>query len=146
MNNQIEVVVFDIDGTLSDRRHRLHYLEGKKNWKGFFKEIVNDPPIKSTVIELDKHLKKGRSILFLTGRPEQYRKETERWLKENTPAVEYQLIMRADKHHEKDLIFKERIYNTELKDLKIYKVYDDNDELLMMWKSKGLITVNCSID
>ena len=54
--------------------------------------------------------------------------------------------MREDKNHEKDLIFKERIYNTELKDLKIYKVYDDNDELLMMWKSKGLITVNFSID
>jgi len=146
MNNKIDVVVFDIDGTLSDRRHRLHYLEGKKNWEGFFKEMVNDPPIQSTIIELDKHLKMGRSILFLTGRPEQYRKETVKWLKENTPATSYELIMREENNYEKDLDFKERIYNTKLKNLSVCKVYDDNKELLIMWKSKGLSTINCSLD
>ena len=32
----LETIVCDIDGTISDRRHRLKHLEGKKDWGGVF--------------------------------------------------------------------------------------------------------------
>ncbi|MDP6730468.1 MAG: tyrosine-type recombinase/integrase, partial [SAR324 cluster bacterium] len=38
--------IVDIDGTISDPAHRLHFVKtGKKDWKAFFEAIPNDPPI-----------------------------------------------------------------------------------------------------
>ena len=40
---KLETIVCDIDGTISDRRHRLKHLEGKKDWDAFFEEMHKDP-------------------------------------------------------------------------------------------------------
>ena len=42
--------IFDIDGTLADCSHRLHYISGEnKDWDTFYKECVNDKPIMDVV-------------------------------------------------------------------------------------------------
>ena len=43
-----KIVICDIDGTIANNDHRQHYLEGKKDWEGFFSELESmnfyDPP------------------------------------------------------------------------------------------------------
>ena len=42
--------IFDIDGTLADCSHRLHYISGEhKDWDAFYKECVNDKPIMGVI-------------------------------------------------------------------------------------------------
>jgi hypothetical protein len=39
------VVLVDMDGTLANVSHRLHWVRGgKKNWNKFFREMHKDPP------------------------------------------------------------------------------------------------------
>ena len=147
MKTKIDAVIFDMDGTLSDRRHRLHFLEEKKDWNAFFNAMEGDPPIVSTVDQLlNQHMQKLK-IVILTGRPEEYRKQTEAWLlNQGISSDMYELIMRESKNHETDLSLKKRIYLTKLKHLNILKVYDDRKELIEMWQEHGLEVENCSLD
>ena len=53
-NNELpkdsEVIIFDLDGVISDAAHRQHFLKGtEKDWNGFFSACTEDPPIISGV-------------------------------------------------------------------------------------------------
>lgn len=45
MTNKYKHIVFDLDGTIADINHRLHYLdEDPKNWDAFFAACSEDRP------------------------------------------------------------------------------------------------------
>ena len=72
-NNELpkdsEVIIFDLDGVISDAAHRQHFLEGtEKDWNGFFSACTEDPPIISGV-KLIKVLNKSHKTIILTARP-----------------------------------------------------------------------------
>jgi phosphoglycolate phosphatase-like HAD superfamily hydrolase len=72
--------VVDIDGVLADVRHRLRYVEGRrKDWDAFFAAAVDDEPLPQGV-ELANRLAGQHTIVYLTGRPERCRDDTEAWL------------------------------------------------------------------
>ena len=74
----MEAYIFDSDGTLSDVKHRRHFVEnGNNNWDKFFSKISEDAPI-VPLVEFVKTLihVKEKEIIFVTGRPEFTRKET----------------------------------------------------------------------
>lgn len=76
-----KAVIFDIDGTLADSRHRLQYIEQQpKQWDRFFSEAIKDKYIPAVYNEYKKHKKAGNKIMILTGRPETNRTITEEWL------------------------------------------------------------------
>ncbi len=139
-------VISDIDGTVSDRRHRLKFLEDKKDWKSFFAHLSEDPPIQSTIDELARHYNQGTRIIFVTGRPEDYKEKTLDWLNKHLPFNEFDLIMRPSKNYEKDISIKRKILLTILKTFEVVKVYEDQTELINMWEENGLECVNCSLD
>jgi hypothetical protein len=87
--------VVDIDGVLADVRHRLHHLEGRrKDWDAFFAAAVDDDPL-TEGIELANRLAEGHTLVYLTGRPERCRDDTETWLRRHRlPAG--QLVMRPE--------------------------------------------------
>jgi hypothetical protein len=73
--------VLDIDATLSDTRHRLHFLERRpKDWDGFFEAGKDDAPLHEG-LAIAGSLARGHEIVYLTGRPERLRKDTEEWLR-----------------------------------------------------------------
>ena len=72
--------VIDLDGVLADVRHRLHFLESSpKDWDGFFAGIPDDAvlPEGRAVVE---RLASDHELVYLTGRPEWTRSDTEEWL------------------------------------------------------------------
>ena len=147
MKTKIDAVIFDMDGTLSDRRHRLHFLEEKKDWNAFFKAMIKDPPVESLIRQLKSYYSQGIKIVILTGRPEEYRAETKAWLKNQDITQEmYDLMMRESKNYEPDLSLKIRLFKTKLKDFNILKVYDDRKDLIDMWREEGLEVQDCSLD
>lgn len=70
-------IICDLDGTLFDISHRLHFIDGKvKDWDGFSKAIVNDTPIQPILNLIKLYHRQGYDIVFITGRmlnPETYK-------------------------------------------------------------------------
>ena len=72
--------VVDIDGVVADVRHRLPHLARRpKDWAGFFAGIPLDP-----VLDVGREacltLAEGCELVWLTGRPETFRRPTLDWL------------------------------------------------------------------
>jgi phosphoglycolate phosphatase-like HAD superfamily hydrolase len=77
------IYIFDLDGTLADTEHRLHFIQGKeKDWRGFFAAAKDDPPIRSGV-ETFKALARVAEVWIWTGRSDVVREETMAWLYEH---------------------------------------------------------------
>ncbi|WP_436735765.1 LNS2 domain-containing protein [Streptomyces sp. BBFR102] len=77
------IAVFDLDGTLADTTHRQHFLErSPRDWRGFFAAAPTDPPLAEGVA-LAREAAAGCDLLYLTGRPERCRADTEAWLREH---------------------------------------------------------------
>ncbi|MGW5852337.1 phosphatase domain-containing protein [Streptomyces sp. NPDC055254] len=74
------LAVFDIDNTLADTGHRQHFLERRpRDWNGFFGAARADPPL-ARGIALAVESAADCEVVYLTGRPERCRADTEEWL------------------------------------------------------------------
>lgn len=73
------LAVFDLDGTLADSGHRQHFLEGRRDWAGFFAAAPDDPPLEQGV-DLALASAGECEVVYLTGRPERCRRDTLAWL------------------------------------------------------------------
>lgn len=135
-------VVFDIDGTLANIKHRLHHIKGeKKDWDAFNSMLSGDE-LNADVAEIYYRFCDLRAInpcpaIVVTGRFEKYRAETEVWLAKHGIKPQY-LFMRQDGDYRSDDIVKEDIYNTRLKQANIVFVVDDRERVVKMWRKVGL--------
>ena len=98
------MAVVDIDGVLADVRHRLHHLERRpKDWRGFFAAAPQDPLLevgRATVTELAQVC----DVVYLSGRPEHCRRDTEAWFARHAlPPGELLLRPRGDSRPAKDV-------------------------------------------
>ncbi|MDT3441561.1 MULTISPECIES: hypothetical protein [unclassified Pseudofrankia] len=74
------VAVIDVDGVVADVRHRLGFLRQRPgDWNAFFAAATADPPLPQGV-DLVLGLAADHDVVWLTGRPERSRADTERWL------------------------------------------------------------------
>ncbi|MFE7094564.1 phosphatase domain-containing protein [Streptomyces erythrochromogenes] len=74
------LAVFDIDNTLADTAHRQHFLERRpRDWAGFFGAAPADPPL-ARGIALAVASSADCEVVYLTGRPERCRADTQEWL------------------------------------------------------------------
>lgn len=146
------VVICDLDGTLCDITHRLHFVPkdgSKKNWRGFFDGISGDSLRKDVYHNVLTELQsatfdnlKTCSLILVSARPEDYRKQTEEWLAKQ--GIEYRLlIMRESGDKRADTEVKSEIHDKYLANLKITKVFDDRPSVIRMWRDKGLEVENC---
>jgi hypothetical protein len=89
------IAIVDIDGVLADVRHRLHHISGRrKRWDAFFASAVDDPP-HSEGLAIVAELAQTHEVVFLTGRPERCRDDTQRWL--DTHGIGgHRLVMRPE--------------------------------------------------
>ncbi|MFE9680042.1 hypothetical protein [Streptomyces sp. NPDC006285] len=79
-NDSRPLAVFDLDGTLADTAHRQRFLErSPRDWDAFFAAAPDDPPLAEGVALVREHAEECE-ILYLTGRPERCRKDTEAWI------------------------------------------------------------------
>ncbi len=94
-------ILFDLDGTLADTRHRIHYIKFKpRDWNAFFDGCVRD--ITHQYVErLYRILQMHTAIIICTGRPESHRPQSEQWLAERE--LHYELmLMRPNRDYRPD--------------------------------------------
>ncbi len=141
MSSRTQIVLVDMDGTLTDVSHRLHFINqpGKrKNWKRFFEAMDTDPPI-AEIADWVRELAQQYVIVIVTGRPETYRERTIAWLRRyGVPWDE--MYMRPDGDHRADHIVKKEILDAfgPRCDL-IAFVIDDRPSVCDMWRAAGLL-------
>ena len=139
----LDTIVFDLDGTLANITHRLHFVKnGAKNWDSFFKAIPDDQPIKE-MVDLAVTLLKAddKPVAFATGRPERTRKDTVAWLLDNgiDTNFEARLFMRGDGDKRPDHIVKKIILSDMRKvGLDPVLVFDDRQSVVDMWREEGI--------
>ncbi|HKY52909.1 MAG TPA: HAD family acid phosphatase [Anaerolineales bacterium] len=138
-----EIVIFDIDGTLADVSERLHHIKKKpKDWDAFFQGIPQDKVIHSVARLCNILYASGIKILLCTGRREQNRAETVKWLAQN--GVNYhELILRSDGDRRSDVIVKREML-AGLDRSKILFVVEDRSGVVEMWRSEGLVCLQCA--
>ncbi len=144
---KVSVIVSDIDNTLSDSNHRQSILDnngGKKNWKGFFDAMDKDP-VNLWCKEILKSLKNDNHIVLCSGRPDDYRSVTEKWLKDNNIYYD-ELFMRARNDSRPDTIIKEQILDFEIKtryeNIKFW--IDDRKCVIDKIRENGILVLDCA--
>jgi phosphoglycolate phosphatase-like HAD superfamily hydrolase len=129
--------LFDLDGTLADCNHRLHHIKSsRKNWDAFFAACQKDGPIPH-MVELARHLMKVEKLVFVSGRSDQVRSETEQWLTQHGLAGP--LYMRRRRDTRPDYIVKAELLDRLLQDgWEPIMAFDDRDQVVKMWREKGV--------
>lgn len=153
----MKAIIFDIDGTLADVEHRKHHLP---NWDRFFAEMHNDPLIHpigwladklihaSLFEDADKN-QPDFKVIVVTARPEQYKEVTEKWLERNLRWYAYidRIYMRTEDDFRRDSVVKAEILQKIMDDgYEPFLVVDDRPEVVEMWRSFGITTLQCATD
>lgn len=142
-------VIFDLDGTIANIDHRLHYLD-KKDWKGFFLACGDDEPILPVINVLKAFVEAGHHVEIWSGRSDVAERETYEWLdkhirKFNSPNVIYPSTilthMRADGDNTPDYILKENwLHEFHQKHGKFPDIiFDDRQQVVDMWRRNGVL-------
>jgi len=142
----MNLVLFDIDGTLADINHRRHLVEGEdSNWAGFF-DLMGADSVNESVAGLYRELWNSEvyECVLVTGRPEEYRKVTEQWLIWNEIPFE-RLLMRQSKDNRADHLIKEEVLESLVsKGERIAFVVDDRQSVVDMWRRNGVTCFQCA--
>lgn len=136
-------IICDLDGTLCNIEHRLHYTEGEhKNWQAFFEGIPEDVPNEQVSFVLQQC---ALPVVLISGRPQKYKELdcealTIAWLKKYG-FEKYELVMREADDRRDDDIIKKELYQTKIEPKygKPLLVLDDRDRVVKMWRDLGLV-------
>ena len=139
------IVIFDLDGTLSDATERRRHLAATPpDWNSFYEELEQDPPI-VPIADLYRSLCRDESytVVILTGRPERYRSHTERWL-ETHKLPQRPIYFRPDDDNGHDLDVKKRVYHAlTANGDKVAFVVEDRNSVVQMWRELGVVCLHC---
>lgn len=133
----MNVAIFDVDGTITNHRHRLHLLP---DHDAFYAEMVYDT-LMPGVLRLYLAISQWYVIKLVTGRPEKYRSATMEWLLSRSFSCKY-LWMRPDGDHSPAPVLKKRI----LLDLRKESdeptlAIDDDPACVKMYAEEGLLAL-----
>lgn len=136
-------IIVDLDGTLADIKVRLKFLEnGKNDWKNFQASVKTDT-LNHWCRELIEHMKSDYRVLLVSGRIESLREGTEEWLRLHKVFYD-RLFMRPVNDYRPDQILKLEMYQQKiLNSYEILFVVDDRSKVVEMWRSQGLICLQC---
>jgi phosphoglycolate phosphatase-like HAD superfamily hydrolase len=146
------IFIFDLDGTLADCSHRLHFIQGeRKDWRAFFAACVDDKPIEPAIRTLQALRNGGADIWIWTGRSDEVRYETEQWLEKHgcfrsprlwPPRGEHLRMRRQGDHRGDDTLKREWLSEAEQfakqEYVRLTAVFEDRDRVVQMWRAAGL--------
>ena len=132
-------IIVDMDGTLADCSHRVHWIAEKpKNWDMFHHECDKDPVHKHIGVLVNCLSDQDFKIVVVSGRVEATRAKTEAWLRKNFIDF-HALFMRPDGDYRADDVLKEEILDRDI--LPVWNpmmALDDRDRVVAMWRRRGV--------
>lgn len=129
-----EAVIVDLDGTLALRRA---FGRGPYEWSRVGEDLVN-VPVMRVLHGLVIPTRRPR-VIFVSGRDEVCRPETEAWLDEHYSFRYEGLHMRPAGDNRKDWIIKAELFDAHVRDrYRVALVLDDRNQVVRMWRHMGL--------
>lgn len=123
------IILCDIDGTIALHNGRSPFDYDKAS------EDTFDPRMKSLLNGLSQCYK----IIFFSGRSEDSRNVTQKWLEDNGFG-EHQLYMRKPNDFRSDDIVKKEMYFEYIQPkYNVACVFDDRDKVVKMWRDLGIL-------
>lgn len=138
-----KLYIFDLDGTIANIEHRRHFVTGeKKDWDSFNSACADDTENDDVVSLLHSLSYCEFRIIIFSGRSQQVKTLTERWLRNAHIWYEH-LEMRKENDFTPDEELKrgwlnEYIADGTFKKSDIFGVFDDRQKVVDMWRSEGL--------
>lgn len=119
------LAIVDIDGVLADVRHRLVHVQRRpKDWDAFFAAAPDDTPLPEGLSRA-RELADRAELVYLTGRPERCRQDTEAWLaKHGFPYA--RVLMRPDTDRRPARRFKLDLVRQLSSDAEVDVIVDDD--------------------
>ena len=142
-----KAIIVDIDGTLANNMHRVHYLKGeKKDWKSYNEAMDKDTVNKWCNSIIGAMLTLNYEIILVTGRECCFSGVTRGWLSKFRKENEiYFIYFRPAGDYRPDHEVKKEIYEKYLKSAyDIEFVIDDRQQVVDMWRSLGLVCLQCA--
>lgn len=148
MNQQHKpLYIFDLDGTLAEVEHRRHHVESTpKRWREFYAACADDTPCAAVTRTASGLFLAGADVWVWSGRSDEVREQTERWLTSHLPwffgnlGQEPMFRMRQSRDHQPDVKLK-RQWLHELNPVdraRLVAVFDDRASVVGMWRSEGV--------
>lgn len=130
------LAIVDLDGVVADVRHRLHHLTGRrKDWDGFFAAAPDDPP-HAEGLAVVRRLQEDHDVVYLTGRPERCRADTEAWL-ERHGIGGHPLHMRSGRDRRPAAVVKPELLRRLAEGREVAVVVDDDDRVVEAMRRAG---------
>jgi FMN phosphatase YigB (HAD superfamily) len=140
-----KAIIVDLDGTLCDTKHRQHWMEQQpKDWMRFYGGILSDKP-HPWCLSLIDGMRGIVEIIFVSGRPDDYFKQTKTWLRECNGLDIWPLFMRKSGDFRKDSIIKTEIYRNQIEpNYEVLFCVDDRQQVVDAWRELGLTCLQCA--
>jgi hypothetical protein len=130
------LAIVDIDGVVADVAHRLHHLQGRrKDWDAFFDAAVDDTPLAEGLAVVAR-LEADHEVVFLTGRPERCRVDTERWLDRHGLGG-HRLVMRPEGTRRPAAALKVQLLSSLARGRQVAVVVDDDPLVTAAMEAAG---------
>jgi FMN phosphatase YigB (HAD superfamily) len=132
-------IVFDLDGTLADCTHRLHYVKDTKhkNFDAFYAACDKDTLIQP-IAKVFRSLARLHYVEIWSGRSDIVRDKTIRWLAENGLSGYLFLRMRRHGDYTPDDVLKQSWLNTIEPRLYPELAFDDRQRIVDMWRKNNI--------
>lgn len=142
-----DLVIFDLDGTLSDASHRQHLVDrtklgfAKPDWRAFYAACGADKPMEHTISVALALLCAGFELWVFSGRSDEVEAETHRWLTAHDIGGVFTTIrMRPSGNTTPDDVLKMQWYDamSEKDRDRLMLVFDDRDRMVAAWRDRGV--------
>lgn len=153
-----KALIIDLDGTCCIHNGRNPYETEK---------CETDLPNKGVIETVLLYYKQGYKILFVSGREDKYREQTENWLKNHVLVehsefvrieddgrydidmkmvpINYELHMRPSGDMRSDVIIKAEIYKAHIEDkYEVLFAIDDRNRIVKLWRDLGILCFQCA--
>lgn len=130
-------VMVDVDGTVA-----LHDgVRDPYDTSLYHLDLPNTPVITA----VNAMFLTGHEVLFCSGRDEDFRDVTEKWLAEHVRIPHAGLFMRPAGDRRRDDVVKLELFDAHIRDRFAVKcVFDDRDRVVQGWRSIGLTVLQCA--
>ena len=132
--------VFDLDGTLADCEHRIHYIKSEpKDWPAFFAACGADKVIPHVREVMNALVCAGHHVEIWTGRSGEVEAETRAWLEANGIDSDRLTWMRkAGDHRSDEVVKREFLRLSEVNNMRPTAIFEDRGRVVSMWRRAGI--------
>jgi hypothetical protein len=130
--NLPRTVIFDLDGTVALRD------KGPNGRDPYDMTRVGEDAPNEDILTLARLLHQGVTVMFVSGRDETARKQTELWLQHHFGSHDFYLYMRETNDMRPDETIKLEILENVRKNWKIIATFDDRNRVVDMWRANGV--------